>query len=82
MNNMKTTNYKTLDTETLLQWYANARSTASCGGHFKGQMNDDYYFKYATELRERGVNVPRALFDCIEINVEIPEGIFNGAGSF
>jgi hypothetical protein len=74
--------YKELSTPELLQWYANAKRTASCGGRFKGMMNDDFYRKYALELRERGVIVPSHLFEKVQVNVEIPEGEFNGQGSF
>lgn len=79
-------NYHELQTTVLIQWYVNARTTASCGGHFKGQMNDERYRDYALELRARGVNVPKSIFERFdkhfEVNVELPEGIFNGPGSF
>ncbi len=77
---------KTIETNVLLQMYANAVSTASCGGHHKGNMNDDLYKGYAIELESRGITVPKDIHDRIDksfvYNVEIPEGIFNGKGSY
>lgn len=79
-------NYKELDTPTLLQWYANTRATCGCGGRHKGFMNDDLYEKYALELRERGVYVPKNIFEHFDkkfvTNVEVPKGTFNGVGSY
>lgn len=42
-------------TEQLLQLYANARATCSCGGHYKGNMNADLMYKYALELLEHNI---------------------------
>jgi hypothetical protein len=80
---------KSLTTETLLQWYANAKSTSSCGGHFKGERNDELYRSYALELRSRGIMVPKNISESIDYrdgkfmsNTIIPDGVFNGEGSF
>ena len=73
-------------TKHLLQWYANADKTCSCGGHIKGEMNESLRYIYAEELGNRGINVPKNLSEILDKNfvknVEIPEGIFNGEGSF
>ena len=47
----KTMEIKNVSTEMLLQWYANAVSTASCDGHTKGKANDELYCNYALELK-------------------------------
>jgi len=77
---------KELSDSLLLQHYANARKTSSCGGHFKGVMNDSFQFAYAEELRSRGIIVPKnqeeEWDDLFNPNVEIPKGVFNGDGSF
>lgn len=74
-----------LSTEQLLQFYANAKSTASCGGHWKGERNDCLYESYALQLRERGIYVPKDIPEILNksfiINVDVPKGIFNGEGS-
>jgi hypothetical protein len=80
------TDYRTLDTDTLLQWYANARSTSGCGGRHKGFLNDALQEKYALELRKRGVLVYKNVSEFYDTNftcnVEIPKGIFNGIGTY
>jgi hypothetical protein len=78
---------KTIETNVLLQMYANARITSAlCGGHHKGNMNDGLYNRYALELESRGITVPKDIHNRIDksfvYNVEIPEGIFNGKGSY
>ena len=77
---------KTIQTKELLQMYANAKTTASCGGHYKGKMNDQRYKDYAIELESRGIIVPKDIHDRINksfvSNVEIPEGGVNGNGSY
>jgi hypothetical protein len=79
-------NLKQLNTETLLQYYANAKTTNSCGGHHKGEMNEQLQLEYANELWERGLRVPKTLMDKLEGNydksLQIPQGIFNGDGSY
>lgn len=78
--------YKTISTEELLQWYANADSTCSCGGHWKGEQNELRRLNYALELRNRGFIVPKDLTEILDkefiSNVDIPKGIFNGEGSY
>ena len=77
---------KNLSNEELLQMYANARSTCSCAGHHKGRMNELFVKQYATELESRGIVVPKDIFQRLDknfhSNVEIPEGLFNGVGSY
>ena len=75
--------------EELLQMYANARATCSCGGHWKGSQNEWLRKEYAVELGKRDIKVPKTLDEImewnkqgIEPNVEIPEGVFNGKGSY
>ena len=82
-------NIKNVSNETLLQWYANAKETAGCISHYKGLQNDALYLKYALELRDRGISVPKNFDEWLMqkqglfvINVEIPKGISNGVGSF
>jgi hypothetical protein len=61
-------------TENLMQYYSNAKNTyMQCGGHFKAEKNHFFMDTYADELLSRGINVE---------NVELPEGIFNGDGSY
>lgn len=83
---MRTDQFRELETPVLLQWYANANRTCSCGGHYKGAMNEQFRLQYALELRERGVYVPKDIHEILDkafkTNVDIPEGIFNGNGSF
>tara|TARA_R110000824_G_C14805825_1_gene634991 strand:- start:189 stop:434 length:246 start_codon:yes stop_codon:yes gene_type:complete len=70
----------------LLQMYANANTTCACGGHWKGEMNDRFRLSYAEELATRGIIVPKNLDEILDnsfvANVEIPEGRFNGEGSY
>jgi len=73
---------KELSTETLLQYYANARETSSAGGHYKSQMNERAAKEYSEELKRREILVPEDVFSEVVANVEIPKGIFNGDGSF
>lgn len=77
---------KVIDTQTLLQMYANAYATMSCGGHYKGARNEELMEEYATELETRGVNVPKTFLEKLDgtcqVNVEIPKGIFNGPGTY
>ncbi len=83
---MRTDQFRELETTELLQWYANASTTCGCGGHYKGRMNEEFRLNYALELRARGLNVPKDIHErfnkSFQVNVEIPEGIFNGPGSF
>ena len=83
---MRTDQFKELKTPELLQWYANASATCACGGHYKGQMNETFRLNYALELRSRGLYVPKNIhehFDkTFKANVNIPNGVFNGTGSF
>ena len=77
---------KEIETQKLLQMYANAKKTCSCGGHYKGERNDWLTDMYAMELRSRDVFVPRNLteeFDkSFTTNVDIPVGIYGGEGSY
>lgn len=77
---------KKISSNDLLQFYSNADSTCSCGGHFKGMRNEQLREEYALELRKRGINVPKDLNEKLDksfkSNIEIPVGIFNGKGSF
>ena len=71
----------------LLQMYANADITCSqCGGKYKGDRNEELRRKYANELKSRNVIVPVDIHDKVdesfEANVEIPQGVFNGVGSY
>ncbi len=82
-------NLKNLSNAKLLQMYANASATCSCGGHQKGRDNDWARVHYALELRTRGIYVPKDTHEYIEsvtgefkTNINIPEGIFNGEGSY
>jgi len=75
-----------LTTKKLLEFYANADSTCSCGGHWKGERNEKLREDYAIELRKRNIFVPKNLSEILDKtfikNVEIPEGVFNGEGSY
>ena len=75
-----------IETDELLQMYANAWVTCGCDGHWKGHQNEILCERYALELRSRGIIVPKNLLERldgdIDWNVEIPEGIFNGKGSY
>ena len=75
-----------LKTNQLLQMYANADKTCSCGGHHKGNMNESLRKEYALELEKRGLIVPKTLSDKFDdnfnSNIEIPSGIFNGEGTY
>jgi hypothetical protein len=77
---------KEISTEKLLQWYSNAKKTSSCGGHYKGQQNEQLYKSYSEELSTRNIIVPKSLYESITKsvipNVTLPEGVFNGDGSF
>lgn len=79
-------NLKNLSNEELLQMYSNAKVTSGCGGHYKGERNDYLQKKYALELRERAIYVPAdtsEMFDKnFKRNIEIPQGVFNGNGSY
>jgi len=57
------------DTEKLKTWYLNAKATCACGGHRKGQRNDELVELYTQELKDRGEELPQG------------EGQFNGEGS-
>jgi hypothetical protein len=76
----------TIDTDQLLQMYANAYRTGSCGGHYKGKRNEELMTTYASELANRGIRVARTFLDLFDekfqTNVGLPEGIFNGKGSY
>jgi len=66
-------NPKTLDTDTLLQHYANARATwLECGGHGKAEMNRQAVEALRAELESRGYT---------ENQMNAIEGHFNGDGS-
>lgn len=75
-----------IETNDLLQMYANADATCGCGGHWKGHQNERLMAKYALELEIRGIIVPKNLLEKLDglvvPNVEIPKGIFNGKGSY
>lgn len=58
----------------LMQWYMNAKTTCSCGGHGKGQRNEDAV-KYYSELMGK-YSVPTPPNEICYIL-----GIFNGEGS-
>ena len=82
-------NLKNVSNKKLLQMYANASATCSCGGHQKGRDNDWARECYALELRTRNIYVPKDTHEYIEsvggefkINTTIPEGVFNGEGSY
>lgn len=79
-------NLKGITTEELLQMYANANATCSCGGHWKGDQNARLRKAYAIELETRGIAVPKGIYDIVnknfKSNVEIPVGVFNGIGSY
>ena len=59
----------------LMQWYMNAQCTRSCGGHFKGQMNDEFVKEYTLLMEKYDVPTPSK-------EVSYILGEFNGAGSF
>jgi hypothetical protein len=66
-------NPKTLDTDTLLQYCANARTTwLECGGHGKAFCNQKSYEAFKAELDSRGVT---------EEQMKAIKGRFNGDGS-
>lgn len=66
-------NPKTLDTDTLLQHCANARTTwFGAGGHGKAEMNKRQYEELHAELKSRGVT---------DKQMEAVKGNFNGDGS-
>jgi len=75
-----------IKTEELIQMYANADSTCSCGGHWKGEQNARLRKSYANELETRDIIVPKDLTDKLNksfvSNVELPHGVFNGPGSY
>jgi hypothetical protein len=75
-----------IDTDQLLQMYANAYETSSCGGHYKGRRNEELMTAYATELEVRGIIVAKTFLDLFDdefqSNVELPKGVFNGKGSY
>ena len=77
---------QTIETDELLQMYANADATCSCGGHWKGSQNEYRRKEYAIELEKRGVIVPKTLAEKLDksftANVVIPKGQFNGKGSY
>jgi hypothetical protein len=82
-------NLKNVSNENLLQMYANASTTSGCGGHQKGKDNEWARERYALELRSRNIYVPKDIHEYIEsrvgefkINTTIPEGVFNGEGSY
>jgi hypothetical protein len=62
-------------TEELLQWLANAKTTAAQAlGHTKSAMNDRLVALYEKELTRRKVSIPS--------NEDLySRGIFNGVGS-
>lgn len=60
---------KDCETPKLKEWYLNAKATQSCGGHRKGQRNDELVALYTQELQDREEELPEG------------EGTFNGEGS-
>lgn len=77
---------KNVSNEDLLQMYANAYATCSCAGHHKGRMNEMFVSQYSSELKLRGVIVPKDIHEKMDkdfqSNVVIPKGVFNGVGSY
>jgi len=59
----------------LIQWYMNAQCTRSCGGHFTGQMNDNFVKEYTLLMEKYDVPIPSKKV-CYVL------GEFNGDGSF
>jgi len=73
----------------LLQKWANASITVGCAGHYKGEQNKALREKYALELREQSIIVPKDFSEWVDhrsgkfqANVELPQGVFNGIGSY
>lgn len=58
----------------LMQWYMNALTTQSCGGHGKAQRNEMAVAEYKVLMQKYKVPVPPS-----EISYVL--GIFNGEGS-
>jgi hypothetical protein len=73
-----------VETNELLQMYANAKVTSGCAGSYKSEQNELLQYDYAVELEKRNVIVPKRFEDelTFKSNVDIPEGIFNGKGSY
>ncbi len=73
----------------LLQKWANANVTVGCAGHYKGEQNKVLRERYALELRNQSIIVPKDFSEMVDhrngkfqANVELPQGIFNGVGSY
>lgn len=58
----------------LMQWYMNALTTCSCGGHGKGQRNEQAVIEYKKLMEQYKVPVPSN-------EIAYVLGIFNGEGS-
>ena len=65
-----------LTNQELLKYYANAKATyMGCGGHGKASVNRGGMLNYSKALCDRGI-----LLD--DWDIDMPEGVFNGEGSF
>lgn len=75
-----------IETKDLLQMYANAAVTCGSYGHWKRSQNKKLKEKYAIELNNRGIKVPKNEHEDLDKffipNVKIPRGHFNGIGSY
>lgn len=58
----------------LMQWYMNALTTCSCGGHGKGERNEQAVEKYEKLMKQYKIPVPSD-------EVSYILGVFNGEGS-
>lgn len=58
----------------LMQWYMNAKTTCSCGGHSKGMANENAVQDYLELMKK--YNVPTPSSDICHIL-----GVYNGDGS-
>lgn len=58
----------------IIQWYMNALKTCSCGGHGKGERNEQAVKEYKVLMEKYSIPVPSS-----EISYIL--GIFNGEGS-
>jgi|TARA_R110002074_G_scaffold140865_4_gene287144 hypothetical protein len=59
----------------IMQFYMNAQSTRSCGGHHKGAMNDRAVVNYERVMEAHEIPIPERKICSIM-------GIFNGEGSY
>jgi hypothetical protein len=78
--------YSDKTTDQILQMYSNAYITMGCNGHYKGKRNEELMYEHALELQSRDIIVPKTFWEklnkLVNSNVIIPEGIFNGEGTF